>query len=145
MAESLNKYGIAYCHMVEPRMKIHLQKVECLDNLVPMRKAFRGTFIVAGGYDREDGNKVVDEGRAGLVAYGCMFIANPDLPRRFELDAPLNKYSREAFILLILMLAILTIHIYKIWYDDAEEALYWIPFFDVQRYGFVCYFICLHK
>uniref|UniRef100_M1CPK8 12-oxophytodienoate reductase 1 n=1 Tax=Solanum tuberosum TaxID=4113 RepID=M1CPK8_SOLTU len=78
-------------------MKTPLQKVECLDSLVPMRKAFRGTFIVAGGYDREDGNKVVDEGRAGLVAYGCMFIANPDLPRRFELDAPLNKYSREAF------------------------------------------------
>ncbi|KAG5576132.1 hypothetical protein H5410_056266 [Solanum commersonii] len=61
------------------------------------RKAFRGTFIVTGGYDREDGNKVVDEGQADLVAYGRMFIANPDLPRRFELDAALNKYSREAF------------------------------------------------
>ncbi|KAH0776295.1 hypothetical protein KY290_007706 [Solanum tuberosum] len=79
MAESLNKYGIAYCHMVEPRMKTPLQKVECLDSLVPMRKAFRGTFIVTSGYDREDGNKAVDEGRADLVAYGRMFIPNPDL------------------------------------------------------------------
>ncbi|KAH0746069.1 hypothetical protein KY285_007726 [Solanum tuberosum] len=97
MVESLNKYDNEYCHMVEPRMKTPLQKVECLDNLVPRRKAFRGTFIVTGGYDREDGNKVVDEGRADLVAYGRMFLANSDLPRRFELDAPLNKYSREAF------------------------------------------------
>ncbi|XP_025883885.2 12-oxophytodienoate reductase 1-like [Solanum lycopersicum] len=97
MAESLNKYSIAYCHMVEPRMKTLGEKVECPESLVPMRKAFRGTFIVAGGYDREDGNKVVDEGRADLVAYGRLFIANPDLPKRFELDAPLNKYNRGTF------------------------------------------------
>ncbi|KAH0746067.1 hypothetical protein KY285_007724 [Solanum tuberosum] len=97
MAKSLNKYGISYCHMVEPRMKTIGEKVECPESLVPMRKAFRGTFIVVGGYDREDGNKVVDEGRADLVAYGRLFIANPDLPKRFELDAPLNKYNRETF------------------------------------------------
>ncbi|XP_049399005.1 12-oxophytodienoate reductase 1-like isoform X4 [Solanum stenotomum] len=97
MAESLNKYGIAYCHMVEPRMKTLGEKVECPESLIPMRKAFKGTFIVAGGYDRGDGNKTVLEDRADLVAYGRMFIANPDLPRRFELDVPLNKYYRETF------------------------------------------------
>ncbi|KAM3270587.1 hypothetical protein P3S67_028789 [Capsicum chacoense] len=95
MAESLNKYGIEYCHMVEPRMKTLGEKVECPESLVPMGKAFRGTFIVAGGYDRGDGNKAVEEDRDDLVAYGCMFIANPDLPRRFGLDAPLNMYNRE--------------------------------------------------
>ncbi|XP_049399002.1 12-oxophytodienoate reductase 1-like isoform X1 [Solanum stenotomum] len=97
MAESLNKYGIAYCHMVEPRMKTLREKVECPESLILMRKAFKGTFIVAGGYDRGDGNKTVLEDRADLVAYGRMFIANPDLPRRFELDVPLNKYYRETF------------------------------------------------
>ncbi|KAK4352827.1 hypothetical protein RND71_028345 [Anisodus tanguticus] len=61
------------------------------------KKAFKGTFMVAGGYDREDGNKVVNEDRANLVAYGRKFIANPDLPRRFELNAPLNKYNRDTF------------------------------------------------
>ncbi|MCD7465672.1 12-oxophytodienoate reductase 2 [Datura stramonium] len=97
MAESLNKYGIAYCHMVEPRMKTVGEKVECPESLVHMRKAFKGTFMVAGGYDRGDGNKVVVEDRADLVAYGRLFLANPDLPKRFELDAPLNKYNRETF------------------------------------------------
>ncbi|EOY17386.1 hypothetical protein QUC31_001442 [Theobroma cacao] len=99
MAESLNKYGILYCHMVEPRMKTVAEKHECPDSLVPMRKAFNGSFIVAGGYDREDGNKAVAENRADLVVYGRWFLSNPDLPRRFELDAPLNKYNRDTFYL----------------------------------------------
>ncbi|XP_052293891.1 putative 12-oxophytodienoate reductase 11 isoform X1 [Citrus sinensis] len=97
MAESLNKYGILYCHMVEPRMKTLGEKSECPHSLLPMRKAFKGTFLVAGGYDREDGNKAIAEGRADLVVYGRLFLANPDLPRRFELNAPLNKYNRETF------------------------------------------------
>ncbi|PON59768.1 NADH:flavin oxidoreductase/NADH oxidase, N-terminal [Trema orientale] len=67
-------------------------------SLVRMRKAFNGTyFISAGGYDREDGNKAVAENRADLVAYARHFLANPDLPKRFELKAPLNKYDRKTF------------------------------------------------
>ncbi|KAM7279426.1 hypothetical protein ACFE04_006560 [Oxalis oulophora] len=97
LAESLNKYGLAYCHMVEPRMKTVGERFECHDSLVPMRKAFHGSFIVAGGYEKEDGNKAIAEDRGDLVAYGRWFISNPDLPRRFELDAPLNKYNRDTF------------------------------------------------
>ncbi|KAK2988507.1 hypothetical protein RJ640_020519 [Escallonia rubra] len=97
MIESLNKYGILYCHVVEPRMKTVGEKTECPHSLVPMRKAFNGTFISAGGYDREDGNNAVAENRTDLVAYGRWFLANPDLPKRFKLDAPLNKYNRDTF------------------------------------------------
>ncbi|XP_071725177.1 12-oxophytodienoate reductase 1-like [Rutidosis leptorrhynchoides] len=97
LAESLNKYGLAYCHMVEPRMKTVGEKVECPQSLAPMRKAFNGTFMVAGGYDKEDGNKAVAENRADLVAFGRWFLANPDMPKRFELNAPLNKYNRDTF------------------------------------------------
>ncbi|KAF9603559.1 hypothetical protein IFM89_037058 [Coptis chinensis] len=47
MVESLNKYGILYCHMVEPRMmKSVEEKVETPHSLLSMRKAFKGTFIV---------------------------------------------------------------------------------------------------
>ncbi|KAM7519298.1 hypothetical protein LguiB_018260 [Lonicera macranthoides] len=97
MSKSLNKYNILYCHMVEPRMKTVGEKSECPHSLVPMRKAFKGTFISAGGFDREDGNKAVAEKRTDLVAYGRLFLANPDLPKRFELNAPLNKYNRDTF------------------------------------------------
>ncbi|KAF9605680.1 hypothetical protein IFM89_018023 [Coptis chinensis] len=77
-------------------MKLVGEKFETPPSLLPMRKAFKGTFIVAGSYEREDGNKVIAE-NADLVAYGRWFLANPDLPRRFELGAPLNKYDRETF------------------------------------------------
>ncbi|EYU19097.1 hypothetical protein MIMGU_mgv1a026761mg [Erythranthe guttata] len=73
-------------------------KTECdPQSLLPMREAFKGTFIACGGYDREDGNKAIDENRADLIAYGRHFLANPDLPKRFEINAPLNKYDRETF------------------------------------------------
>ncbi|KAB2616853.1 12-oxophytodienoate reductase 11 [Pyrus ussuriensis x Pyrus communis] len=97
MANSLNKYGILYCHMVEPRITIAAEKRDHSHSLVPMRKAFNGTFIAAGGYEKEDGNNALAEGRADLIAYGRIFLANPDLPKRFELTAPLNKYNRETF------------------------------------------------
>lgn len=91
MAESLNKYSILYYHMVEPPTRLK----HCL---LPIRKAFSGTFIVARGYNRETGNKAVADGRADLVAYGKLFLANPDLPRRFELeDAPLNECNSDTF------------------------------------------------
>ncbi|KAK9929879.1 hypothetical protein M0R45_026952 [Rubus argutus] len=97
LVNSLNKFGILYCHMVEPRMKTVGEKCESSHSLVPMRKAFNGTFIAAGGYDKEDGNKAVAESRADLIAFGRWFLANPDLPKRFELHAPLNKYNRDTF------------------------------------------------
>lgn len=99
MAESLNKYGILYCHMVEPRMRNVLEKVECPHSLLPMRKAFNGTFIAAGGFEKEDGNRTIAENGADLIAYGRLFLANPDLPKRFQIHAPLNHYNRDTFYL----------------------------------------------
>ncbi|KAJ4790724.1 12-oxophytodienoate reductase-like protein [Rhynchospora pubera] len=97
MVNALNKFGIVYCHMVEPRMIQFGKRVETPHSLLPMRKAFNNTFIAAGGYDREDGNMAVSSSYTDLVAYGRIFLANPDLPKRFELDAPLNKYNRSTF------------------------------------------------
>ncbi|VAI52045.1 unnamed protein product [Triticum turgidum subsp. durum] len=97
MAQALNKIGILYCHTVEPWMITFVDKVETPNSLGAMRDAFKGTFIVAGGYNREDGNAAVSGGYADLVACGRLFLSNPDLPRRFEIDAPLNKYNRDTF------------------------------------------------
>ncbi|KAH9324288.1 hypothetical protein KI387_004466, partial [Taxus chinensis] len=99
MAEALNKYNILYAHYVEPRMVTLGEPVVTEKSLLPFRKAFKGSFLVAGGYDREDGNAAIASGKADLVVYGRIFLANPDLPKRFELNAPLNKYNRETFYL----------------------------------------------
>lgn len=97
MAEALSKRGILYLHVIEPRMVAVGEKKECAHSLLPMRKAFNGTFVSAGGYNRDEGNKGVMKGYTDLVAYGRLFLANPDLPKRFELNALLNKYNRETF------------------------------------------------
>ncbi|KAK8938886.1 putative 12-oxophytodienoate reductase 5 [Platanthera zijinensis] len=97
MVQSLNKYDILYCHMVEPRMSIVDVRRNIPNRLLPMRKAFNGTFLAAGGYDREEGNKVVDEGYTDLVVFGRLFLANPDLPKRFELNTTLNEYIKLTF------------------------------------------------
>uniref|UniRef100_A0A5B6YYE7 NADH:flavin oxidoreductase/NADH oxidase N-terminal domain-containing protein n=1 Tax=Davidia involucrata TaxID=16924 RepID=A0A5B6YYE7_DAVIN len=99
MAESLNKCGILYCHVIEPRMITQFEKHDEAKTslLLPMREAFKGTFIVAGGYDRDDGNEVIASGGADLVAFGRLFLANPDLPNRVQLNALLNHYDRATF------------------------------------------------
>jgi N-ethylmaleimide reductase len=61
------------------------------------RPLYPGTLIVAGGYTKERANAVLQEGLADLVAFGQLFIANPDLPERFRRDAPLNKPDPNSF------------------------------------------------
>ncbi|KQK07508.1 putative 12-oxophytodienoate reductase 4 [Brachypodium distachyon] len=97
LATKLNDHGILYVHMVEPRMAIVDGRRVVPKRLLPYREAFKGTFIAAGGYDREEGDKVVSEGYTDLVAFGRLFLANPDLPKRFEVGAALNKYNRMTF------------------------------------------------
>jgi 12-oxophytodienoic acid reductase len=97
MAKALNNYGILYAHYVEPRVKASFTEVETEHSLVAARQAFKGTFLSAGGHTRESGNDAIEQGTADLVVYGRWFLANPDLPKRFKLNAPLNKYHRESF------------------------------------------------
>jgi 12-oxophytodienoic acid reductase len=95
LAEALNKQDILYCHFVESRSStMDHDKNETLE---PFRNAFKGTVITAGGYTREEGNAAIASGKADLIAYGRLFLSNPDLPKRFELKAPLNKYDRGTF------------------------------------------------
>ncbi|XP_004492007.1 12-oxophytodienoate reductase 1-like [Cicer arietinum] len=54
-------------------------------------------FIVAGGYDMSEVNNVVGSSGANLVAYGRLFLTNPDLPKRFELDSHFNKVDKNTF------------------------------------------------
>ncbi|XVF00549.1 hypothetical protein REPUB_Repub04eG0010100 [Reevesia pubescens] len=97
IANAINKFGILYLHVLEPRMIETNGKLEIPHSLLPIRKAFNRTLIACGGYKRENGNKAVADNYTDLVAFGRYFLANPDLPRRFQLDAPLNEYNRSTF------------------------------------------------
>lgn len=55
---------------------------------------FNGAFIAAGVFNLETGAAAVESGHADLVAFGRLWIAKPDLPKRFALGALLNRYDR---------------------------------------------------
>lgn len=73
------------------------EKHETDVSLLPIRKALNRNFIVVGGYNRSEGNKVIANGGADLVAYSRLFLANSDLPKRCELDVELNKADSSTF------------------------------------------------
>jgi 2,4-dienoyl-CoA reductase-like NADH-dependent reductase (Old Yellow Enzyme family) len=62
-----------------------------------LKVAFGGVYIANEGFDREHAETVIEAGEADAVAFGKLFIANPDLPRRFALGAQLNPWNSETF------------------------------------------------
>jgi len=62
-----------------------------------LKKEFGGVFVANEGFDRPSAEAVIAGGEADAVAFGKLFIANPDLPRRFSLGAPLNAWNAQTF------------------------------------------------
>ena len=61
------------------------------------RDAFRGVLISAGGYTAAEAEKTIANGYADAIAFGRLFIANPDLPERIRSGAPLNRPDHASF------------------------------------------------
>jgi N-ethylmaleimide reductase len=99
VASRLNEFGLAYLHVIEPRIQGNVTIADDGTGLGArfFRSIFNGSIITAGGYNRESGETVVQSNDADFVAYGRLFLANPDLPKRFVLNAPLNRYDRNTF------------------------------------------------
>ena len=97
LAEELGRIGIAYLHLVEP-VGGRLGAINPDAQMAPLiRKKFDGTLILNGGYDKESGEKAIEDGLADLIAFGTLFLANPDLPERFMSNAPLNHEDIATF------------------------------------------------
>jgi N-ethylmaleimide reductase len=99
--EVLNTYELGYLHVIEPRStsagandKVALEAPCTSDQF---RSVFKGIFISAGGYDRETGEAALQNNQADAIAYGRLYISNPDLVERFAQNAPLNPYHRDTF------------------------------------------------
>jgi len=92
---------LAYIHLVEPRVD-DSQDIENPD-LRLASTCFRQfinpptQLISAGGHNLASAEAAVESGSADLVAFGRLFVSNPDLPHRFEAGAPLNTYDRSTF------------------------------------------------
>ncbi|HVZ03508.1 alkene reductase [Hyphomicrobium sp.] len=62
-----------------------------------LKKLFGGVLIANEGFTKQTAEAVISSGAADAVAFGKLFIANPDLPERFKLGAPLNTPDPSTF------------------------------------------------
>jgi 2,4-dienoyl-CoA reductase-like NADH-dependent reductase (Old Yellow Enzyme family) len=62
-----------------------------------LKAAFGGVYVANEGFTREEAEAVIAAGEADAVAFGKLFLANPDLPRRFAVRAPLNPWNSDTF------------------------------------------------
>ena len=92
IVEELNKRKLAYLHVgfeETPEMDIHWHRF--------LRPLFKGIYFANGGFTEESGEKLLQNDGADAIVYGKLFLANPDLPKRFKLDAELNDWDASTF------------------------------------------------
>lgn len=95
--DRLNGYGLAYIHLTEPFVPVDEVPFAVKEVAKHFRPLYHGTMIINKGFNKETAIKVLDNGDADLVAFGVPFIANPDLVKRFQIDAPLNEADQATF------------------------------------------------
>jgi len=93
----LNEYGLAYIHLTEPFTPVDDVPYAVTEVAKHFRPLYNGTLIINKGFNKETGTKILEDGYADLVAFGVPFLANPDLVKRFEIDAPLNEPDKNTF------------------------------------------------
>lgn len=68
------------------------------DTLGPyLKQCFGGPYIANEKFDMKKADALIASGEADAVAFGQLFIANPDLPKRFAKGAPLNVPDPNTF------------------------------------------------
>jgi N-ethylmaleimide reductase len=99
--ESLNPLGLAYLHFIEPRSsgagraEVNWQGVPSA--MVLFRPIWKSVLITAGGFTGDAAEAAIAEGHADAIAFGRIFISNPDLPLRLRHAYPLTPYDRKTF------------------------------------------------
>ena len=95
LVEALNQRGIAFIHFIEgstggPRDLTGF-------DFAWARRTFKGAYIANNGYDRQMALDAVAHNQADAVAFGRLYIANPDLVQRLKTNAPLNAPNPKTF------------------------------------------------
>lgn len=97
VANALNPFNLAYLHITEwGAGQDSAQGGQSFD-FQRLRAVFNGTYMTNGGYDKASANAAIASGAADLIAFGKLYIANPDLAERFAQDAALNTPDASTF------------------------------------------------
>jgi N-ethylmaleimide reductase len=90
IVEALGLLDLAYLHVINPAAASPEADPRAVFMMETIRHKYRGTLVVAGGFDLETAEAWLREGKADLIAFGRKFLANPDLPERFRERLDLN-------------------------------------------------------
>ena len=95
--KKLNDYNLAYIHLSEPFTDVSEIPYAVSEIAKHFRPLYNGTLMINTSFDKEKGNKIIEDGLADLVAYGKPFISNPDLVERFENNLELADWDQDTF------------------------------------------------
>ena len=98
-AEAISGRGLAYLHVVRPNDHTGDGKGKDEGNKIldKMRDAFDGVFIANGEFTPDEAEQWVESKRADAVAFGRLYIANPDLETRIAQGKTLNDPDSDSF------------------------------------------------
>jgi len=97
VVDVLNGHRPGYLHVVEDPIDGASPVDHKADFFRRLRCAWKGIYVANGGYDAARGERAVSDGTADAVAYGRLFLANPDLPTRLSRRGPLNVPDTRSF------------------------------------------------
>jgi N-ethylmaleimide reductase len=101
LIRELAKRRLAYLHLIEPRAsgagQAEVDHKDVPSAIELFRPIWSGVLIGAGNFKADSAEAAVAAGHADAIAFGRLFIANPDLPARLKRGAALNPYNRATF------------------------------------------------
>ena len=97
LINELNDMPLAYVHLMNSIYPLDKFPHYPKDVMETFGKLIKHAVIANGKLTRETGEAELEKGIADIISYGIPFIANPDLPKRFELNAALNEADRTTF------------------------------------------------
>lgn len=89
LVEQMRGLGLAYLHVALFGTPVDYQAL--------LRPRFGGAYLAGGGLDQARAEALLNGGQADAAVFGSAFLANPDLPERFRLGAPLNPPDKATF------------------------------------------------
>jgi N-ethylmaleimide reductase len=92
-ATQINRFNLAYLHL----MRGDFFQKQSGDVVTPVRTHYKGVLIGNMGYTSDEAEQTIGQGKVDAVAFGVPFLANPDLPARIKVGAPLNQANPAQF------------------------------------------------
>ncbi|WP_367867609.1 alkene reductase [Pedobacter sp. WC2423] len=95
LIQELNKLDFAYVELMKRNPYFPSPSHYPEDDEIELfGKMIKQTVIANSGYDKASAEAELQKGIAKIISFGTLFLANPDLPKRFEQDAALNEPDR---------------------------------------------------